>query len=69
MSSWICDQILLNPINRRHLDKSKSCLNEFEQLFRKKPMKKVSKLKEIFKNIFALKTDKDVVIDLIALIE
>ena len=41
----------------------------FEQLIRKKPMKKVSKLKYFFKNCLALINDKDVVAELAALIE
>ena len=41
----------------------------FEQLMRKPSVKKVSKLKEFFKSCLALINDKDVVIELIALIE
>ena len=41
----------------------------FEQLIRKKPMKKVSKLKEFFKICLALINDKDVVVELTTLIE
>ena len=41
----------------------------FEQLLKKKPMKRVSKIKEIFKICFALLNDKDVVVELTTLIE
>ena len=41
----------------------------FKQLIRKPPMKKVSKLKEIFKSCLALINDKDVVAELTTLIE
>ena len=41
----------------------------FEQLLRKQPMKKVSKIKEFFKSCLALIHDRYVVADLITLIE
>ena len=41
----------------------------FEQLIRKSPMKKVSKVKYIFKSCLPLIHDKDDVMELIALIE
>ena len=41
----------------------------FEQLIRKKPMKKVSKLKYFFKIFLVLINDKDVVAEILALIE
>ena len=44
-------------------------LKIFEQLLRKKPMKKVSNLKELFKNCLALIHDRDVVEELTTLIE
>ena len=47
----------------------KTIPEQFEKLFRKKPMKKVSKIKEFFKNCLALINDKDAITELIALIE
>ena len=44
-------------------------LEPFEQLIRKPPMKKVSKLKEFFKSFLSLIHDRDVVAKLTALIE
>ena len=41
----------------------------FEQLIRKPPMKKVSKLKYFFKSCLVLINDKDVVAELTTLIE
>ena len=41
----------------------------FEQLIKKSPMKKVSKLKEFFKSCLALINDKDDVTELTTLIE
>ena len=41
----------------------------FEQLIRRIPTKKVSKIKEFFKICLALIHDKDVVMELVALIE
>ena len=44
-------------------------LERFDQLFRKEPVEKVSKLKEFFKSCLAIIQDKDVVAEFIALIE
>ena len=44
-------------------------LEIFEQLIKRPPTKKVSKLKDFFKSCLALIYDKDVVIELTALIE
>ena len=41
----------------------------FEQLFQRKPTKKVSKLKDLFKSGLALISDKDVVVELSTLVE
>ena len=42
---------------------------QFEQLIKKPPMKKVSKLKEFFKSCLSLINDKYVVVELTTLIE
>ena len=47
----------------------KTIPEQFEKLFKKKPMKKVSKIKEFFKNCLALINDKYAIIELITLIE
>ena len=44
-------------------------LERFDQLFRKEPVEKVSKLKEFFKSCLELIQDKDIVVEFIALIE
>ena len=47
----------------------KTMLERFEQLIRKPPMKKVSKLKEFFNFFLSLINNKDVVAELTTLIE
>ena len=61
-----------NFVDTNHLSTSgqvRSMPERFEQLIRRSPMKKVSKLKEFFKSCLALINDKDVVAELTALIE
>ena len=47
----------------------KTMPKRFEELIRKTPMEKVSKLKEFFKIFLALINDKDVVVELTSIIE
>ena len=67
-SSWRSEKALLIPINIDIWTNIRGMPKIFEQLIKKLPMKKVSKLKEFFKICLALIHDKDVVAKLVALI-